>query len=348
MVNMRRPSVEPDTISIHFVQQALHAGVRSRVPLDQVLEQAAIPRHFLDEPLSRVSPRQFGELWRQIALHLGDEFFALGPRPAKPGTYALLCQALLSSESLHVALKRLCRYTGLVFEGQHASLEVNEHTATLRLQDDQARTTPFAHATYFMMAYGLACWLIARRIPILSCGLGGHAPGFEAEYKVMFCEQLAFGAQDGTLVMPASMLTQPVLQSAESLRLYLQRAPDVFLVKYRNTDSIAGQVRTRLRHIRPVDWPDLHAMSASLNMAQATFRRRLDSEGTTFQAIKDHLRRDMAITALREDRASIEQIAHDIGFAEAPAFHRAFKKWTGMRPSDYRRGTLEKSQRDGP
>ncbi len=333
---MRRPSVEPDTISIHFVREALHAGVVGRIPLERILEQAGIPRHFLGEPLSRVSPQQFGELWRQTARHLGDEFFGLGRRPARPGAYALLCHALLSSENLQVALKRLCRYTGLIFDGMQASLEVDEHTATLRLHDDQVRPTPFAHATYFMMAYGLACWLIARRIPILQCELGGRAPGFEAEYKVMFCEQVRFGAPHGSLVIAASLLAQPVSRSAEALRAYLRRTPDVFLVKYRHTDSIAGQVRASLRHLPPAEWPGLQALSDTLGMAQATFRRRLDLEGTTWQAIKNDLRRDMAITALRDPRVSIEQLAHELGFAEAPAFHRAFKKWTGMRPSDYR------------
>lgn len=333
---MRRPPVEPDTISIHFVREALHAGVAGRVPIEQLLEQAAIARHFLDEPLSRVSPRQFGELWRRMAWHLGDEFFGLGRRPARPGAYALLCHALLSSENLQVALKRLCRYTSVIFDGMATSLEVDEHTATLRLHDDQVRATPFAHATYFMMAYGLACWLIERRIPILRCELGGRAPGFEAEYKVMFCEELSFGARHASLVIPASLLSQPVSRNAEALRQYLRRTPDVFLVKYRNTDSIAGRVRAGLRRIPPAKWPGLQALSASLGMAPATLRRRLDREGTTWQTLKNALRRDMAITALRESGVSIERLAHDLGFAEAAAFHRAFKKWTGMRPSDYR------------
>lgn len=79
-------------------------------------------------------------------------------------------------------------------------------------------------------------------------------------------------------------------------------------------------------------------------MASSTFRRRLHAEGTTFQAIKNGLRRDMAITSLSQDAAPIEQLAQALGFAEAAAFHRAFRKWTGMRPSDYRPARRDAAQ----
>ncbi len=331
-------SIEPGTVSIHFVREALRAVSGQGVPEEVVLQRAAIPQAFLDEPLARVSPEQFGTLWRTLARHLQDEFFALDPHPVRPGAYALLCHGLLGCDDLRAVLRHLCRYTEVVLDGMRASLEVVGDTATLRLRDARPRATPFAHATYFMVAYGLACWVIARRIPILQCHLAGSAPGFEPEYRMMFCEDLRFGATEGALMMPAALLSQPVTQTRDSLRQFLRRAPDVFLVKYRNTDSLAAQVRARLRAIAPPDWPGLDTMAGSLEAACSTFRRRLDAEGTTFQSIKNELRRDMAITSLREEAVSIEQLAQTLGFAEASAFHRAFVKWTGMRPSDYRRG----------
>ena len=65
-------------------------------------------------------------------------------------------------------------------------------------------------------------------------------------------------------------------------------------------------------------------------------RRRLREEGHSYQSLKDELRRDMAITRLQDSRRRIEDIAADLGFAEPAAFYRAFKKWTGAKPSDYR------------
>ena len=328
--------VEPGTVSIHFVREALQAASGHGLPVEQVLQRAGIPLGFLSEPLARVSAAQFGVLWRGMARHLQDEFFALDTRPVRPGAFALLCQGLLSCPDLRTVLHHLCRYTEVLLEGLHARLEVAGHTATLCLHDARPRATPFAHATCFMVACGVASWLIAHRMPLLRCEMAGKAPDFEPEYRVMFCEDLRLGASTGRLTFPAELLSMPVVQTRDSLRAFLRHAPDVFLVKYRNMDSLAAQVRARLRAIAPTDWPGLQAMAAALAMAPSSFRRRLDSEGTTFQAIKNGLRRDMAINALRHDGVSVTQLALDLGFTEASAFHRAFVKWTGMRPSDYR------------
>jgi AraC-like DNA-binding protein len=65
-------------------------------------------------------------------------------------------------------------------------------------------------------------------------------------------------------------------------------------------------------------------------------RRRLKLEGHTYQSIKDDLRRDIAIAELQDTDHTIADIAAAVGFAEPSAFHRAFRKWTGMRPTDYR------------
>ena len=65
-------------------------------------------------------------------------------------------------------------------------------------------------------------------------------------------------------------------------------------------------------------------------------RRRLKQEGHSCQSIKDALRRDLAIAALADPARTVADVAAAVGFAEPSAFHRAFRKWTGMRPADYR------------
>jgi AraC-like DNA-binding protein len=84
------------------------------------------------------------------------------------------------------------------------------------------------------------------------------------------------------------------------------------------------------------NWPAADQMAARLHVAEATMRRYLKQEGHTYQSIKDALRRDIAIAELQRTQRTIADIANAVGFAEPSAFHRAFRKWTGMRPSDYR------------
>jgi AraC-like DNA-binding protein len=75
----------------------------------------------------------------------------------------------------------------------------------------------------------------------------------------------------------------------------------------------------------------------ALGMTPRTLMRRLDADGTSFQAIKDGLRRDLAILELRAGDKSIDDIAHITGFSSSANFHRAFSKWTGVTPGTYRK-----------
>ena len=77
-------------------------------------------------------------------------------------------------------------------------------------------------------------------------------------------------------------------------------------------------------------------MSELLSVTPQTLRRRLQDEGVGFQMIKDELRRDIAIEYLSKSELSILEISNQLGFAEASAFNRAFKDWTGFSPGAYR------------
>ena len=84
--------------------------------------------------------------------------------------------------------------------------------------------------------------------------------------------------------------------------------------------------------------PLLNAVAARLAVSAQTLRRRLAAEGTSFQQIRDQLRRDAAIAALATGTVSIEDISRRLGFSEPSAFHRAFKRWTGSAPRSYQPG----------
>ncbi|MBF3242169.1 helix-turn-helix transcriptional regulator, partial [Pseudomonas aeruginosa] len=99
--------------------------------------------------------------------------------------------------------------------------------------------------------------------------------------------------------------------------------------------SLTSQIRRLLgRDCRR--WPDLDQVARQLHMSSQTLRRHLREEGGSFQQLKDHLRRDLAIYHLGRDELSIQDIAEQLGFSEPSAFHRAFKKWTGLTPGAYR------------
>jgi AraC-like DNA-binding protein len=102
-------------------------------------------------------------------------------------------------------------------------------------------------------------------------------------------------------------------------------------------------VRGQLQIAQPA-WPDLGATAEALHMAPSTLQRRLAADGTSFQALKDALRRDLAIVRLHTSTVALAALADELGFADSAAFQRAFKHWTGSSPGAYRRSGVGVSE----
>jgi AraC-like DNA-binding protein len=153
----------------------------------------------------------------------------------------------------------------------------------------------------------------------------------------MYSTNLQFDAPHTAIVFDASYLELPIVQNERTVKEFLRLAPENILVKYKNGSSLGARIRRRLRQSLPGDLPEFEALAAEMSMTAATLRRRLHEDGTSYQSIKDQLRRDIAISHLSHSKRSTLDIGLELGFSERSAFHRAFKKWTGASPGEFRR-----------
>lgn len=356
--------MQKDTVSIHFAAAAV--GRLGAAQRGRVLRAAGIAAEWLAQPKARLPAPAFSALWLAVAREIDDEFFGLDRRRMKVGSYALLCRAALGAETLERALKQVLRGLALFLDDVQGELLRDDGPRTAltgrsaargraastahpeplappqalirihnRIADPAARR--FADETFLVMVYGLASWLIGRRIPLRVAEFGFERPAHAAEYTLMFSEHLRFGVPATTLRFDARLLDAPVVQNAATLKPFLRDAPQSVFLKYKNPDSWTARLRRRLRGCVGHDaWPTLDELAAELHLAPTTLRRRLEAEGTSYQRIKDQLRLDLAIDRLsRTDRPGAD-IGLELGFGDASAFYRAFKRWSGVQPGEYR------------
>lgn len=331
---------EKDTVAMHFVAAAV---ARLAAPVrDRVLAAAGIPPGLLGVASARVPAAAFSALWLAIATAIDDEFFALDRRRMKVGSFALVARSALATADLGQALRQTLRGFAVLLDDIGGELLVAGGQAQVvlsdRIADPAARR--FADETLLVMVHGLLCWLGGRRIGPLEIRFAHPRPAHAAEYALMFSERMVFDAPATVMVFDAAQLAAPVVQDARTLRTFLHSAPQSVFLRYRNAASWTARVRRRLRNaLDDGDWPVLAELARSLHLAPPTLRRRLEGEGSSWQGIKDGLRRDAAIHDLCHTALSVAEIGARLGFRETSAFHRAFRKWTGARPGQYRRAS---------
>ncbi len=331
--------MDKGSVAMCFVRSAMAGAIERGENAANILRESAIDPALWDDEQARVSPAAYSTMLKLVAQVLDDEMFGLDSRGMKVGSFAMLCHAAVHTPTLGKALRVICRFFGLVLDDVRISLDQRQRLARLTLTP----TAPglpkhvFLYEALLTFIHGLACWLVRRRIPLLRADFCYPAPPYVSEYTLLYSSRLRFDRSEVAVLFEAEVLELPILQDHRSLKAFLAQAPENMLVKYKNIGSQASRVRRFLRRVPVAEWPDLPEVAVSLGMPPSTLRRHLSHDGTSFQAIKDALRHDLAVAWLRQGDRPVADVAADLGYAEPSAFHRAFRKWTGLTPGAFRR-----------
>jgi AraC-like DNA-binding protein len=100
----------------------------------------------------------------------------------------------------------------------------------------------------------------------------------------------------------------------------------------RSIETIAGRVAAEVLARLKGEAPSIDIIARSMAMSARKLQRELAEEGTTFQAVLDEVRRELAVRHLEDPMATVAKVAWLVGFSEPSAFHRAFRRWTGKSP----------------
>jgi AraC-like DNA-binding protein len=165
-----------------------------------------------------------------------------------------------------------------------------------------------------------------------------HAPPADpARYERLFGTRPRYGQPADALVIEERVLDLPFARTDPGLAAVLGRHADALLAALPPLDaSLTDRVRALVAEgLRGGD-PQVKRIAAKLKMSERTLQRKLAAEGTTFDALVDRLREELARRYLTDERLAIAEVAFLLGYSEPSAFHRAFKRWTGTTPGELR------------
>ena len=327
----------PVTVSMAFVQGMLGGAQRRGLGCAVFLADAGIDPALLAQPGARVTVDQYVALFQSLTDRLDDDLLGFLPQRLKRGSFALIVRSAAAEDTLGQALHRAARTFGLLQDDVSLQLVQAGPLAglCLRFHDPAGDQPVFLHELLLRSFWRLLAWLAGGRLPAERFDFAFPPPAHAGSYSKIFTAPLQFAQPQSALWIDSRHLQQPVRRDKAAVRSFLADARSHVVVP-RRTDLTSERVRLHLQTAQPA-WPDLAATAEALHMAASTLQRRLAADGTSFQALKDALRRDLAIVRLNTSAVPLAVLADELGFADSAAFQRAFKHWTGSAPGAYRR-----------
>lgn len=292
----------------------------------------------LADPDARVPAAQVMRVLLEGVARTGDDHLGLHLAAHAPlETFDVHTYVVLSSPTLGAGYERLARYQRLIHDAARVELSRDGGVAALRHTLPGGLAIPRQSAEFVV-----AAWLRAGRAAIgeqwtpRAVRFAHPAPSDVAPLAEFFDCRPHFDAGEHALLFDAALLDRACVAADPGLLAVLDRHASALLERVPPVHSLADRVRVEIADGLRRGQVGAAAVAQRLRMSPRTLQRGLAAEGASFAAILDRVRHDAALRALRERELSIAEVGFLLGFAELSSFYRAFKRWTGRTPAEFR------------
>lgn len=327
------------TICHHHVISCMH-GLRARnLPQQPALERAGINPVVLNKHSQRVHTDQVARLFKNIQETLDDEFMGFTQSNCKVGIFATMAELVSRCTNLGELLEKAVIFYNLISSDIPMRLERTKGNAVLSFEMSNPEHDPENFMTEFWLViwHRFPSWYIGQPIRLKETHFSFSAPAHRSELQIMFPAQLQFNSSANRLIFDEHYLDKPLVRSDQELAQFVENAPADVMTIPGFDSTLEAQIERIItqRHPERLVFAPIHQLAAELGISSQTLHRRLKESATSYQKIKDNLRREVAIQKLVNEKMSVEQVADIVGFTESRSFTRAFKHWTGLTPREY-------------
>ena len=247
------------------------------------------------------------------------------------GAYPLIDYLVVSSATFGAGLTLVARYYRLLSPGAGLAIEA---------EDDEVRVR-YCYQDPFFVEYGIALPLfhLQRQSQGAVWASAVHlvrSPGDLSAWQRAFRCPIVAGGEWNGFTLTREGWEAPSPRRDDALLGLLQRHAADVLARRPADEGLVSQVRRALEVGLTSGEATMEAIGRRLALAPRTLQRRLATEGTSFQSLLEETRRDAAARYLGESLLSIAEVSFALGYSEPAAFHRAFRRWQGLTPQEFR------------
>lgn len=251
------------------------------------------------------------------------------------GTLGLSWKTCLKATDV---LKNVKRYMVLVTNNGSVTLEEHDGLLKLILHRDVHRSgIKTANEASFVMLVNILHEVTGKNIKPIAVNFK-HSFANNSYFSSYFDCPVHFNATENELIFTAEALNVSTLKADEFIHEFLvERMEQEKLQLAVLTDLFTSEINKLLKESMPSGIPSIMQVSEYLGMSPRTLKRRLADRNLTFRGLIQQQQQETATELLKNTSKSIGEIAFLTGFSEQSAFNRAFKRWTGKTPNQYRK-----------
>jgi AraC-like DNA-binding protein len=330
------------SLSAVLLRVIVDAAERAGVDRGALLAAAGIDEERLSQAHHRFELAELVAIETHALDLTGDE--ALGLRIGEhvsESSMDLVAHVVSHATTLRQALELCSQFQRLALDDCRVTTSERDALATIRYEF--ARTTERADRMHAEFVVGGLSRLVRTFLTVppsvFSVSFEHARPAYAAEYTRLFGPAVRFGERATAIVFDRDRLDRPQLHQHPQLLSVLRAEAERALARLTAGERPSDQVRQYLAARPPARIPDAATAAKELGISERSLRRRLAAEKTSYRALVRATLEASAGHMLRDPNRSIQETAHALGFSDAGAFHRAFKRWTGRTPKQYRDGT---------
>ena len=326
------------SVSVTLVRAVLEEIARVGIDPERLLAEVEFDRALIEDAGARIPEARYDALHQRALDLTGDPALGLHmAEHARIGAFHIVAILSAHCRTLREALTVFRRFRHLLSEVEPPSLEedgdhavITCHFVAASPRGDRRRAEFGITALVRFAQQSIGTVGAPRAIDFTHA-----APPYADEYARLLACPVRFGALAHRIHLDRAALDRPQIHSNAHLYRVLETSAASDLASL-SGPTIAARVRAAIVAHHDGGRPSMDEVARRLGLSGRSLRRRLHDEAASFADLVDDALAELARRQLQDPRATIEDVALRLGFSEPSAFHRAFKRWTGLTPGQYR------------
>jgi AraC-like DNA-binding protein len=305
---------------------------------EPLFRAAGIDPAIIHDPHGYIARPKSDALMRALAGRIADPAFGLQAAGCwHPSNLGTLGYAWLSSSTLHTGLKRVVRYWRIVIADVAVRLDETPEGVEFVHMPPALDSIPDGIRGDIVMAiiYDMCRTNFGQAFSAHRVALRHPAPADASPYETLFDCPVAFGADANRLLIGRAEADHPLPTGNRDLAAAHDRILVEQLARLDKRNVVARFRASLLERMTSGEFSE-EDIARDLHMSRRSLQRRLAEADAGYQSLVDDTRRDMALRYIRDPAKSATDITFLLGYSQQSVFTRAFRRWTGMSPSEYR------------